>query len=228
VVLDFDACKSVVKRGNSGRYNLKPVISVIPVINAGGQRLEGWVDLGLASGTTFVSLQLQGVPVKTSIPDSQGRFVLFPVPPGTYDLVVTSPGHVTAVLTGVPVTSTAITSIGSTNLRFTPPASIMRDVTGTVNPATATVRAVQALSAGPSIEVASPPVDSVTGAFSMSLPVAAPIRAPYAANATTYAFTADNAAAGRYTVFANSNGNTQSAAIDTTVPVVPPLVFNVP
>ncbi len=30
LVLDFDACKSIVKRGNSGRYNLKPVISVIP------------------------------------------------------------------------------------------------------------------------------------------------------------------------------------------------------
>ena len=31
VVLDFDACKSVVKRGNTGKYNLKPVIAVIPV-----------------------------------------------------------------------------------------------------------------------------------------------------------------------------------------------------
>ncbi len=29
LVLDFDACRSVVRRGNSGRYNLKPVIAVI-------------------------------------------------------------------------------------------------------------------------------------------------------------------------------------------------------
>ena len=30
VVLDFDACKSVVRRGNSGQYNLKPVITRDP------------------------------------------------------------------------------------------------------------------------------------------------------------------------------------------------------
>ena len=34
-VLDFDACKSVVTAGNSGRYNLKPVVSVIPRLVAG-------------------------------------------------------------------------------------------------------------------------------------------------------------------------------------------------
>ena len=44
LVLDFDACKSIVKRGNSGEYNLKPVISVIPRVTDPGLRVVGYVD----------------------------------------------------------------------------------------------------------------------------------------------------------------------------------------
>lgn len=227
VVLDFDACKSVVRRGNSGRYNLKPVITVIPVVNSGGQRVEGWVDLALAGSTTFVSLQSQGLPVKTGIPDSQGRFVLFPVPVGSYDLVLSAPGRVTAVLSGVPVTATTVTSVGSSSLRFNPPTTLVQAVRGTVSPASATVRALQGLSGGPTVEVASPAVDALTGDFSMSLPMAAPVRAPFAANAPAFGFAADTAVAGLYTVQASSNANVQNAAINTTAPL-PPLSFNLP
>lgn len=227
VVLDFDACKSVVRRGNSGRYNLKPVVSVVPVVNGGGQRVEGWVDLSLAGGSTIVSLQSQGLPVKTGIPDSQGRFVLFPVPTGSYDLLVSAPGRVSAVLTGVPVVNAAVTAVGSSNLRVNPPTTLMRPVGGTVSPATATVRGVQVLAGGLSIEVASPPVDAQTGAFAMDLPIAAPVRAPYVANAPAFGFTADAVAAGLYTVQANANGSVQNAAVNTAAPV-PPLSFNLP
>jgi len=228
VVLDFDACKSVVRRGNSGRYNLKPVITVIPVVNSGGQRVEGWVDLTAAGSGTLVSLQSQGVPVKASIPDSLGRFVLFPVPAGSYDLVVSAPNRATAVLTGVPVAATTVTSVGSSSVRITAPASLsMRTVSGTVSPATATVRALQGLTGGPVVEVASPPVDALDGSFAMSLPVAAPVRAPYVANAPAFGFAADAAVAGLYTVQANSNGNVQSAGINANVPV-PPLSFALP
>jgi len=227
VVLDFDACKSVVRRGNSGRYNLKPVITVIPIVNSGGQRVEGWVDLTLAGSNTYVSLQSQGLPVKTGIPDSQGRFVLFPVPAGSYDLVVSAPGRVTAVLTGVPVANAAITGIGSATLRINPPTTLTQPVGGTVSPATATVRALQLLTGGPTIEVASPPVDALDGSFSMNLPISAPVRAPYVANAPSFGFTADAAVAGLYTVQANSNGNVQNAGVITTTPV-PPLSFNLP
>lgn len=227
VVLDFDACKSVVKRGNSGRYNLKPVLTVVPIVNSGGQRVEGWVDASLAGASTFVSVQAQGLQVKASIPDSTGRFVLFPVPVGIYDLIVTSPGRATAVVTNVPVGATAVTSVGSTIVRVNPPGSSMQIVTGTVNPPTATVRALQSLTGGPTIEVSSPPVDGSSGAFAMNLPIAAPVRAAYAANAPAFGFAADSVAAGRYTVQANSNGSVQNAAIDTTAPV-PPLVFTLP
>ena len=227
VVLDFDACKSVVKRGNSGHYNLKPVITVVPVVNSGGQRIEGWVDVSLANGTTFVSLQSQGVPVKSSIPDSLGRFVLFPVPSGDYNLVVTSANRASAVITGVPVGATAVTTVGSDSVRINPPNTSMRQVSGTVSPATATVHALQNLSGGPSIEVASPPVDASSGEFNTSLPIGAPVRAPFVANASSFGFTADSAVAGLYTVQANSNGNVQNTGIDTNAPVAP-LSFNLP
>ncbi|MBO9651509.1 MAG: DUF4382 domain-containing protein [Variovorax sp.] len=227
VVLDFDACKSVVKRGNSGHYNLKPVITVVPFVNSGGQRIEGWVDTSLAGSTTLVSLQSQGIPVKSSLPDSLGRFVLFPVPTGNYDLVVTSVDRATAVLTGVPVGATTVTTVGSSSVRINPPITSVRPVSGTVSPASATVRALQNLTGGPVIEVASLPVDATSGEFSMSLPVGAPIRAPFAANASSFGFTADSAIAGLYTVQASSNGNVRNTGIDASAPV-PQLSFSLP
>jgi len=69
LVLDFDACKSVVKRGNSGRYNLKPVVAVLPRVRVDGLVAEGQVAPAIALGTTTVSLQQGGVPVRTTVPD---------------------------------------------------------------------------------------------------------------------------------------------------------------
>ena len=41
MVLDFDACRSIVRAGASGRYNLKPVVAVIPRLSTA---IEGYVD----------------------------------------------------------------------------------------------------------------------------------------------------------------------------------------
>ena len=115
-VLDFDACKSVVKRGNSGKYNLKPVVAVIPLLSDAGLRVIGYVAPSIASGATSVSVQTDGVPVKATAPDANGLFVLYPVPVGSYTLVVSAPGRVTAVITGVPVVDTAQTVVNSSAL----------------------------------------------------------------------------------------------------------------
>jgi hypothetical protein len=226
-VLDFDACKSVVKRGNSGQYNLKPVIRVIPRLSDAGMRVVGYVAASMV-GTT-VSLQASGVPVKSTLPDASGQFVLYPVPVGTYDLVVTSAGRVTAVMTGVPVTSTAYTYVNTSALVITPPvaASAPRAVAGTVTPATATVRALQSLSGGPTIESAWAPVDAATGAFSSLLPVQAPIRTAYVANPVALLFATDAGAAGKYTIEATSGGAIKTSPVDVTS-AVPPLSFSFP
>ena len=92
------------ERGNSGQFNLKPVISAVPLASEVGLRVTGYVAPALANPSTRVSVQVNGVPVRSTAPESTGRFVLYPVPSGAYDLVVSSGGRVTAVITGVPVT----------------------------------------------------------------------------------------------------------------------------
>ncbi len=92
VVLDFDACKSVVRRGNSGQYNLKPVISATSVVSSVGLRVVGYLVPSVAAGIDDGVGAERGAPVKSTKPDGTGAFVLYPVPAGTYDLVIASPG----------------------------------------------------------------------------------------------------------------------------------------
>jgi len=225
-VLDFDACKSVVKRGNSGQYNLKPVLAVIPVLSDAGQRVVGYVHPSIAATSTKVSVQSNGVPVKATVPDATGKFVLYPVPAGNYDLVVTSEGHVTAVMTGVPVITTAFTNVNSAAVPIAPPIATVRTVNGTVTPASATVRALQTFNVVPTVEVAWGPVDATTGAFDFTLPIGAPVKTAYVANPPSLGFAADTSAAGKYTLEAASNGVTIEKAIDPAT--VPPVIFAFP
>lgn len=227
VAIDFDACKSVVKRGNSGKYNLKPVITVVPILSDAGMRIVGHVDPAIAVGTTRVSAQLDGVPVKATAPDATGRFVLYPVPVGTYDLVVNAADRVTAVMTGVPVTLNAHTTVNSAALPIAPGATAVRTVTGTVTPSTATVRVLQSYTGGPTVEVAWGPVDANTGGFEVVLPVDAPVKAAYLENPATLVFAPDASAAGRYSVEATSAGASKTTAIDVGASV-PPLGFVFP
>ena len=223
-VLDFDACKSIVKRGNSGEYNLKPVIAVIPRVTDPGLRVVGYVDAGAAAAGSSVSVQqANGTPVKATTAASDGRFVLYPVPVGTYNLVVVSGGRATMVMTGVPVTTTTITNVSTQTLPITPPLSVVvpRVVTGSVVPVTATVRVLQTLSSGLTFEAAWAPVDALNGAFSVSLTQAAPLSLAYVAGATTLPFVADTPVAAHYTVEATSAGVVKTQAIDVSLPVSP-------
>ena len=227
VVLDFDACKSVVKRGNSGKYNLKPVLSAIVLPPDAGHRVEGYVHSSIALPTTTVSVQSATTPVKATVPDSSGRFVLYPVPVGSYELVVRSAGHVTAVITGVPVVTTAVTTVSSAAVQIAPASATVRNVTGTVTPATATVRALQVLTGGPTIEAAWALVDADSGAFAFVLPIQAPVKTGYVANPASFNFVPDNTAAGKYTLEARSGDMTKTQAIDVNA-AVPPVSFVFP
>jgi len=219
-VIDFDACKSIVKAGASGKYLLKPVVSVIPVLSDAGQRIVGYLDTTTLGTTTLVSAQSGGVVIKATAPDAGGRFVLYPVPPGTYDLVITSTGKATAVMTGVPVVTTAYTNVSSDSVRIALTGSNTHDATGTVSVNAApvntgaTVRALQTLYNGPSVEVASMPVDADTGEYGFSLPTASPRVTSYlAVNPLSISFPPDSSitdqtAAGKYTLKASIPGLT--------------------
>jgi hypothetical protein len=223
LALDFDACRSVVRLGNSGRYNLKPVLSATTVLSDAGQRVVGYVDPSMAIAGTTVSVQSAGTVVKATAPDPTGKFVLYPVPIGSYDLVVSAAGHVTAVTTGVPVTATAYTYVASAAVPIAPPISTPADrqVTGTVTPASATVRALQTFGGGITVDVQSGNIDGLNGSFQLLLPNGPPVSSPYAADPLLLNFVADAAAAGRYTVVATSSGVSKAQAVDTSVPVAP-------
>lgn len=232
VVLDFDACKSVVKRGNSGRYNLKPVVSVLPRVRLDGLVTEGYVAPAIALGTTSVSLQQGGVPVRSTVPAADGRFVLYPVPAGNYDLVVSAEGRVTAVMTGVPVSESSRTFATPAGVAIDPPAGTPRvasglvSISGSTTVPLATVRATQAVSTT-RVERASVPADADTGGYALPLVTGSPVFTAFDAAATTLAFTADDGQAGKFRLEAASEGKAPvQAEIDVTAADVDtPLVF---
>ena len=215
VAIDFDACKSFVTAGKSGKILLKPVLAVIPILSDVGQKVVGFVDPSLIGPGTAVMLQSAGVPVRGTTPDANGRFILSPVDPGTYDLVITAPGRANAVMTGVPVVVDNETVIGSSAARFDPPPSAGSfDAFGTVKVGASfegtdgLVRALQTYTDGTTIEAGFSAADPVTGAYSMTLPTAAPATVSYAPNLTAIVFGSDLLRAGLYTIEASVPGET--------------------
>jgi Domain of unknown function (DUF4382) len=223
--IDFDACKSFVRAGNSGRYLLKPVLQVIPITSS---KIVGFVAPAMAASgvATSVSAQVDGVPVRATAPDAAGRFELFPIRTGTYDLVVTSTGRVNAVMTGVPVTAAGATTVSSAAVRIEPPAWAASAVaSGTVTggiPLDRQVRAVQTLSSGTKMEAGYAGPNETTGAYAMRLTTGAPASVPYAVNPPSITFASDVPRAGAYRIEASSTGYTTAfaditLASDTTV-----------
>jgi hypothetical protein len=210
-VLDFNACKSVVSAGASGKYLLKPVISVTPNYVSG---VSGYVAAAPAPGT-IVSVQQGGVVVKSTAPDSTGRFVLEPVAPGTYDFVVAAPGNATIVITGVPVAGSTVTVLNSatTPLTFTVAAdgTAAGTITTATTPIDATVEASQTLANGDVIDVADAAADSSSGAYSLALAASAPLVSTYVAAPGSLAFLPDATAGTSYTLHATSGGVAKTA-----------------
>jgi hypothetical protein len=222
--IDFDACKSFVKAGNSGKYLLKPVLSVIPILSVAGQRIVGFVNGALANTGTTVSAQVGGLPVRATPPDVNGRFVLYPVPVGTYDLVITASGRVNAVITGVPVEEMVSTVIGSDAARIDTPTSAINPlasgrvtVGGNASDTGAAVRAVQSFAGGILVETGYSAADSVTGFYGLRMPAGAPAWLAYAAGATTFSFNRDGAAVGLYRLEANAPGFVALPLVDITL-----------
>ena len=208
-VLDFDACKSVVVAGNSGQYLLKPVVSVIPRYVSG---VTGFVDSTLVNGSTSVSLQQGGVVIKATTPGVNGQFLLQPVAPGSYTLVLTAPGRTTAMVTNVAVAAETVTPVNASGTALNPPTSASGTVNGTA-PAGTLVRVLQPLTVGTTVEIAGRFVDGTTGLYSYPLVVNAPLVAPYIAAPGVLVFTADTAAAGKYTLSASLTGYSDKAAV---------------
>ena len=219
LVLDFDACKSIVKRGN-GTYALKPVIKVIPFVLNG---IDGYVDTALLGSTVMVTAQQNGVVVKSTAPNAQtGEFFLSRLAPGNYDVVLTANGRVTAVIAAVPVASTtSVVILSNTAMPVTLPVSATHIVSGTetLNPTSSTevayVAAKQSFGTATIVTVKFVAADdSASGAYSLTLPTGAPQLGQDSAT-LPIALVAQAGVAGKYTVEASASGyQTQSVSKD--------------
>ncbi len=176
LLLDFDACHSIVHTG-SNKYILKPVIKVIPTVLNG---IEGYLDASLFTNqpntnnnvnNVLVTAQVNGQIVRAVVPNTNtatpelfGKFFLARLEPGHYDVVITADGRATKVISGVPVpTGTSITAVSTKSMPAPPltlESSTTQSVSGTAilsNPAdddgTVTVAAKQSLTDGPTITV---------------------------------------------------------------------------
>lgn len=219
MVLDFDACRSVVKAGAFGRYNLKPVVSVIRRLTTA---IEGYVDPAMAAGVV-VSTRDPDNNLRATAPDpTTGKFTLAYLPESThYTVVVAGQNLTTAAVTGVPVSLAADRGVTALNTALTPirlQASDMATVAGRVTNGSnglltdAHVSARQTLSTGQVLDVASTGVDTTTAAYSLNLPKAAAVLAPYASGGAL-TFSTDPMVAGRYNLTGEATGyTTQSTA----------------
>jgi hypothetical protein len=221
LVLDFDACKSIVKRGN-GTYALKPVIKVIPTVLNG---IGGFVDLALLGSNVMVTAQQNGAIVQSTAPNAQtGEFFLSRLATGNYTVVFTANGRATAVIAAVPVASTtSVTNLSNNVTPITLPVSATHVVSGTatLNPTSSTevayVAAKQTFGAAPIVTVkfvAADDLSSPPGFYTLTLPVGAPMLGQYSATLPITLAT-QAAVAGKYTVEASATGyQTQSVNKD--------------
>ena len=119
LLLDFDACKSVVRRGNSN-YALKPVIQVIPFVLNG---IDGYVDTALLTDGVTVTAQQNGAIVRATAPNATtGEFFLARLPVGNYDVVFTANDRTSAVIAAVPVPG-----LNETSASMTMPLKVLTD-----------------------------------------------------------------------------------------------------
>lgn len=213
LVLDFDACKSVLTKGN-GKYALKPVIKMIPTVLNG---ISGYVAPSLLASGVMVSAQQGGNIIASTVPNATtGEFFLARLPVGNYDVVVTANGQAATVVGAVPVaTTTSTTVLSTTAAPLTMVASTSGSISGTVKmtPASATeaayVAAKQTFAAGPTVTVKYAGADLTTGAYTIAnLPLTAP---QYAAYSATLPLVFTSAATvtpgpGIYNVSASANG----------------------
>ena len=193
LVLDFDACQSIVAAGASGQHLLKPVVT------ATAQVVSGAIQ-GTAQPGAVVSAQQPdtsgAVVVKSTVADAvTGVFTLSPVLSsdvgGTVDVVVVPAasgavptGSMTSIIQAVPVTAGATTQLGTLSAVTTPIYSVTGSVDVAGSAAQANLRVTQtltsqakaywvtsALTSGGTYAVALAASGPRLGTYSTSLPI---------------------------------------------------------
>lgn len=212
ILIDFDACKSVLTKGN-GKYALKPVVKMIPVLLNGVGGVIAPAQLGKR---VMISAQQAGVVVGSTVPNATtGEFFLSHLPAGSYDVVITADDSAATVVGAVPVAATGTTAISSAASPLTLATSATGSISGVVNQATlvpaepAYVAAKQSFAAGPTVTIKYAGADLLSKAYTIAgLPLAAPQYAAYSATLPLVFSPATTVlpGVGKYTVEASSAG----------------------
>ncbi|WP_175887700.1 DUF4382 domain-containing protein [Burkholderia contaminans] len=215
LVLDFNACKSIVQRGN-GTYALKPVVTAIPTVVSGA--ISGYVASAEAGATVYA--EQGGKVVRGTVADSTGKFVLSPLiqssTQGNYDVVIVQNNFASGIVRSVPVIVNTTTAVSASTAPITLPASTTSTVSGTVTAsANAFMRALQTVDAN-AYEITAINANMDTGAYALNVPTAAPIVGTYSGSLPV-ALAAAPTAAGQYTIEADAaSGATQSTNVNAT------------
>jgi len=221
LVLDFDVCKSVVRRGN-GSYLLKPVIKVIPTVLNG---INGFVDRSLLGSNVMVSAQVGGTVIRSTVPDTlTGAFLLARLALGNYDVVITADNHVTAIIGTVPVANNgSMVMVSNAAAAITLPPSATRSISGNVTLSTGATDevifvAAKHIAAPRQVTVKSQAAVLDSGDYTLTLPVGAPLFGEYGSGTLPITLAEQNALAGKYTLEASATGyQTQSFSWDTSM-----------
>jgi hypothetical protein len=216
LVIDFNACKSVVKKGNAG-YALKPVLTLVPAAQNG---ISGVIAASALTQHVMVSAEQNGQVIASTTPDQQtGVFLVSHLAAGNYDLVITSDNSAASVIGAVPVTATGTTSVSSAAAPLALVQSATGSISGTVtlSPASSTeaayAAAKQTLGSGKTVTIKYQGADITSGAYSLTgLPLVAPQYAAYSATLPLAFSAATGVTPGAYAVEASANGYTTKSA----------------
>ncbi len=224
IVIDFDACKSIVTRGKD-KYALKPVVKLIPPVLNG---ISGVIAPAMLTSRVMVSAQQNGIVIGSTVPTAgTGAFTLARLPTGTYDVVITADGRAATVIGAVPVANaSAKVNLSTAAAPITMPASQTGSIGGIVKLApvsateVATVSAKQTFGTATTVTIKYANADLATGAYTIgTLPLGAPQYATYSATLPLAFSTVGVVSPGvaRYAVSASATGyatRTYSTPVD--------------
>lgn len=114
VIIDFDAARSVVATGKESKYILKPVLRA--ELDAASGAISGVV---LPDSADAVVYAIQNGDSISTIPASNGAFVLGALAPGTYELVlspVDTVNYIKVSKSGVSVSAGSVTSMDTLDI----------------------------------------------------------------------------------------------------------------
>ena len=125
IAVDFDAGHDVVKMDHDGssEYVFKPRLASFDLDNAGA--IVGHIDATAAANRSTAQFVIKAeqagagnvvhlVRRATFVADAAGTFVLYPLLPGNYDVLIRGIGYETAIIKGVPVMKGTTPTSGAT------------------------------------------------------------------------------------------------------------------